>query len=105
MNDDLLVGWIATSLDLGGQPANVLGYKIWDMTDPLNPVLAADTLSPITGYTLVGFVLDPNNPPPISVSAYNVQGDGARSATVIAGLPSLSVPEAVQGVTAVIIPK
>ena len=103
MNDDLLVAWLVTLLDIGGQPANVLGYKIWDMTDPLVPVEVADVTG--TEYLLVDFVADPNNPPPVAVSAYNAQGDGARSATVIASAPNPSVPEAVQGVSATIVPK
>ena len=103
MNDDLLVSWNAVALDIGSQPAAILGYKVWDMTDPLVPVEVADVRSLITA--LDDFVSDPNNPPPIAVSAYNAQGDGARSATVTAVLPNPSVPEAVQGVTAVIIPK
>jgi len=103
MNDDLQVDWIAVTLDIGGQPANVLGYKIWDMTDPLVPAEVDDVTT--TSSLLVGFVSDPNNAPPIAVSAYNAEGDGARSATVIASPPSASVPEQVGGVTAVIIPK
>lgn len=103
MNDDLLVSWNAVSLDIGGQSANILGYKVWDMADSLVPVEVAD-VSVLTA-TLVDFVSDPNSPRPIAVSAYNAQGDGARSATVIASAPNPSVPEAVQGVTAVIIPK
>ena len=103
--EDLLIGWLATALDIGGQPANVQGYKIWDMTDPLNPVEAQNVPAPATAFLLVDFVTDPNNAPPIAVSAYNAQGDGARSATVIASAPAPSVPEAVQGVTAVVVPK
>ena len=105
MNDDLQVSWLETLLDIGGQPAEVQGYRVWDMTAPLNPVELAEVFAPTLTVTLEGIVADPNNPPPVAVSAYNAIGDGARSATVIAGLPSLSVPEAVSGVSAVILPK
>lgn len=103
MNDNLLVSWNPVPLDIGGQPANILGYKVWDMSDPLVPAEVADVLG--LTVTLVDFVADPNNPSPIAVSAYNAQGDGARSSTVTAGVPTPSVPEAVQGVTAAILPK
>ncbi len=103
--EDLLVSWSPVTLDIGSQPANVLGYKIWNMTDPLNPVEAADVLAPATSHLIVDFVDIPSSPPPIAVSAYNTEGDGARSSTVVARPPSQSVPEAVQGVTAVVVPK
>jgi len=73
MNDDILVSWVAVTQDIGGQPANVLGYKIWDMRDV--PVQVADVTSG-ESHTLVGFVDDPAALYPIAVSAYNAEGDG-----------------------------
>ncbi len=104
MNDDLQISWNPASLDIGGLPAQTLGYKIWNMSDPLNPAEVADVNDGSTTVTLTGFVTDPINPPPIAVSAYNSIGDGARSATVIASPPGRSVPETVTGVTAIVIP-
>jgi hypothetical protein len=101
MNDDLLVSWDDVLLDIGGQPANVIGYKIYDMTG--SPTEVADvTASP---HTLVGYISDPAAVYPIAVAAYNSAGVGPMSQTVIPSAPDQSVPEMVQGVTATIIPK
>ena len=103
MNDDILVSWLPVDLDIGGQPANVLGYKIWDMRDSAAPVQVADvTESP---HTLLGFVDDTTVLYTLAVSAYNAEGDGPLSATVVAAAPSASVPAQVLGVSATITPK
>lgn len=102
MNDDILVGWTPVLLDIGGQPANTLGYKIWDMSGA-TPVEVADvTDSP---HTLVGYVDDPTRTYSFAVAAYNVQGEGPMSSTIVASAPSASIPAQVAGVTVTIIPK
>ncbi len=103
MSYDLQVGWLEVTQDKYGQPANTLGYKVWDMTDDQNPVEKADV--PDLTATLVDFVADPDNAPPVAVCAYNAEGDGTRSDAVIADPPGPAVPAAVQGVTATILPK
>ncbi len=103
MNDDLLVSWNSVALDIGGQPANVLGYKVFDMANPSAPVEVADVVG--LSATLVGYVQDPATQYPIAVSAYNAIGDGPLSITVVPGAPNPSVPERVSGVTATILPK
>ena len=101
MNDDLLVSWNEVLLDIGGQPANIIGYKIYDMTG--TPTEVADvTASP---HTLVGYITDPAATYPVAVAAYNSAGEGPMSATVVPNAPAQSVPEMVQGITATIIPK
>jgi len=104
-NEELAVTWAEVAVDIGGQPAQVQGYRIYDMTDPAAPFLAAEVRAPASSHTLVGYVEDANNPPPIAVAAYNSVGEGARSQTVVASAPSLSVPSQVTGVTVTIIPK
>ena len=101
MNDDLLVNWNEVLLDIGGQPANVIGYKIYDMTGA--PTEVADVTAP--PHTLVGYISDPSTVYPIAVAAYNAAGTGPMSQTVIPSTPEQSVPEMVQGVTATILPK
>ena len=104
MNDDLLVSWNLVGLDIGGQPANVLGYHIYDMTDLSAPVQVADETGGTT-HTLVGFVTDPTAIYPVAVAAYNAIGEGPMSTIVIPSPPSASVPGQVTGVTATIVPK
>jgi len=103
MNDDIFVSWNSVALDIGGQPANVLGYKIWDMRELTAPVQVADVVG--VSHTLLGFVDDTTALYPLAVSAYNAIGDGPMSATIVAAAPSASVPEQVTGVSATIIPK
>jgi len=103
MNDDILVSWLPVTQDIGGQPANVLGYKIWDMRDAAAPVQVADVAE--SPHTLVGFVDDTTVLYSFAVNAYNAIGDGPLSSTVVATAPSASVPEQVLGVSATIIPK
>lgn len=102
MNDDLLVSWDPVGLDLGGQPANVIGYRIYDMTGGTPFLLADVTSSP---HTIPGHIVDPSLPYPVAVAAYNSVGEGEMSDTVVPGPPSQSVPSKVLGVTAAIIPK
>ena len=103
VNDDLLVSWDAQALDIGGQPSNVLGYKIYDMRSA--PVEIADVAAPLTSQLIVGFIGDPSLPHPVAVSAYNAVGEGEMSDVVVAGPPAASVPAKVMGVQAVIVPK
>lgn len=103
MNDDLVVSWNPVLTDIGGQPANVLGYKVFDMVDPAAPVEVADV--PGVTVTLVGYVTDPAATYPVAVLAYNAVGDGPMSAIVTPGFPSASVPSQVVGVIATIVPK
>lgn len=102
MNDDLFLDWTPVTLDIGGQPANVQGYRIYDMSGA-SPSLVADVSSGPT--TLVGYVTDPNAQYPVSVSAYNSAGEGPLSSTVVPSPPSQSVPSQVTGLSATIIPK
>ena len=102
MNDDIVITWTPVVLDIGGQPANVLGYKIWDMSSG-TPVEAADV--PSGPHTLVGYVADATLTYSFAVSAYNAQGEGLMSTTIVAALPTASIPEQVTGVTVTIIPK
>ncbi len=101
MNDDLLVSWTPVTLDIGGQPANVAGYRVYDMNG--GQTLLADVPSGPT--TIVGHIVDPNEAYPVAVAAYNAVGEGPLSTAVITSPPTQSVPEMVQGVTATIIPK
>ena len=102
MNDDLLVSWTPVAQDIGGQPANVLGYKIYAVNAGVYTELADVPSSP---HTLVGYVSDPTQSYPVAVAAYNSVGEGPVSATVVPSPPAQSVPSMVQGVTATIIPK
>ena len=104
MFDDLRVDWLPVNQDIGGQPANVLGYKIFDLTNPVSPSLIVDA-GLVTSFLIVDHVKDPLVQYPVAVLAYNAIGDGPLSITVVPGSPSASVPEQVQGVQATIIPK
>lgn len=102
--DDLRVDWLPVTQDIGGQPANVLGYRIYDLTNPASPELKADA-GLVTSFLLVDYITDPLVQYPVAVAAYNSVGEGPLSVTVVPGSPAASVPEQVQGVQATIIPK
>jgi len=103
MNDDILVTWDPVTLDIGGQPANVLGYRVYDTTLPEAPI--ADVEAPLVDATLVGYVDDPTKTYSFSVAAYNLVGEGPKSVAVVASPPTASIPEQVTGVTVTIVPK
>lgn len=102
MNDDIVVTWDPVTLDIGGQPANVQGYRIYDTALPPEVPIADTTDNP---HTLVGYVDDPTKTYSFAVTAYNAEGEGLKSVAVVAASPSASIPEQVTGVTVTIAPK
>lgn len=103
MNEDLVVSWGAVAVDTAGLPTNVLGYKVWNVTDPALPQLIGDVGIALSA-TFPGYVADASQPLSVAVSAYNSVGDGQMSDAVEAVVQS-GVPAQVTGVQATIVPK